>query len=281
MRLTAATRLLGVVGQPARHSLSPVLHNGWFAEHGIDAAYMAFEVADADFERAVSGLVAAGAVGLNVTLPFKERAAALARDVSGAAQRAGAANTLSFGAGGIRADNTDGAGFLLDLGVRAPGWRDLEGPVVVLGSGGAARGILAALIEDGRQNITILARSLDKAAVVAQAVGLPPGAVVAWQDAPRALDGAVLVVNATSLGLKDTAPFPIDLLPMHPNGVVYDTVYGPRTTAFQKAGLDARRTALDGLGMLAGQGALAFQIWFGVLPDVAGGLARLRSEVAR
>jgi shikimate dehydrogenase len=279
MKITAATRLYGVIGSPARHSLSPVMHTGWLADHGIDAVYVAFECTPDGFETLVRGLEAGGAGGVNVTLPFKERAVALASTATAAAQAAEAANTLVFGPAGIVADNTDGAGLLLDLDSRAPGWRDVSGPVVVFGAGGAARGIAAALVAAGR-TVRLVVRTLARGQQLAQAVGLSTDAVLPWDSCPQALDGAALAVNATSRGLKGRDPFGPDFAPMAPGAVVYDTVYAPRTTQFLTAARSQGRLGLDGLGMLVGQGALAFELWFGVRPDSAAGLARLAAELA-
>lgn len=281
MRTTAATRLLGVIGHPARHSLSPVLQGGWLEDHGIDAVYLAFDVPPTRFGPALAGLREAGVIGLNVTLPHKEAAFAACGAATRAARRAGAVNTLVLTADGpITGDNTDGAGLLLDLDSRAPGWRDLDGPAVVFGSGGAARGIAAALSDAGR-TVRLVVRTRSAGLALAAAVGLDPADVCDWNDMADGLNGAAVAINATSRGLKGTDPFTPDFGPLRAGAVVYDTVYAPRETAFLAASRAQGRTALDGLGMLAGQGALAFRHWFGVLPDVATGLARLDAELAR
>lgn len=276
--VTGTTRVHAVLGQPVGHSLSPVLHNGWFADAGIDGVYVALPVTDAGFETAVAGLAAAGVAGVNVTLPFKARALALAATATGRARTAGAANVLTFAPGaGPAADNTDGAGFLLDLETRAPGWNQSGGPLVLFGSGGAARGLAQALVEAAAGSVRLVARSPGPARELAADLGLPEEAVFAWDAAADALDGAALVVNATSRGLKDADPFEPDLGPARLDAVIYDTVYAPRHTAFLAAARRQGRTGLDGLGMLAGQAALAFEIWTGVRPDMRAGLLRIEA----
>lgn len=280
MKLTAATRLYGLFGAPVRHSLSPVLQNGWIQDHGLDAVYLAFDVADDGFETALGGLLAAGLAGANVTLPFKERALAAATSASAEARAAGAANTLVPGPDGLHADNTDGVGFLLDLDQRAAGWRSVADVAVVFGSGGAARGIASALSRQPGLAVRVVARNAATAGQLARDLGLPPEAVFGWHQAAAALAGAGLAVNATSIGLKGDGALTPDFSVMHPAGLVYDTVYTPCRTAFLAAAEAAGRAGLSGLGMLAGQGAVAFERWFGIRPDFATGLARLEAELA-
>ena len=280
MKLTAATRLYGVFGAPARHSLSPVLQNGWIEDHGLDAIYLAFDVAPDQFESALAGLLQAGLAGANVTLPFKERALAAAASATDEARAAGAANTLIPGAGGLLADNTDGLGFLLDLDQRAPGWRDAAPVAVVFGSGGAARGIASALVRHAGFTVRLVARNAGTASQLASDLALGPDCVFPWDASAEALAGASLAINATSIGLKGEGALTPDFTPMAPGGLVYDTVYIPRQTAFLGAAGAAGRATHSGLGMLAGQGAIAFECWFGIRPDFATGLARLEAELA-
>jgi shikimate dehydrogenase len=278
MTVSADTRLLAVIGQPVRHSLSPLMHNAWLEDHAIDAVYLALEASLQTFKPLVSSLAAAGAVGVNVTVPFKELALQLADHATPAAARAGAANTLVFGSDGIEADNTDGAGLLADLDARAPGWRNSGGHVVVLGGGGAARGIVTALAAHGFDEIRIVTRRHEQAAGLIMDAGA--GAWVDWANLDGALEAAGLVINATPLGLGGASPLTPDFSATLETAVVYDTVYAPRETAFLAAARGANRRALDGLGMLVGQGALAFNRWFGLTPDVALGLSRLEAALA-
>jgi shikimate dehydrogenase len=270
MRITAKTKLVGVIGNPVRHSLSPILHNHWCQQAGIDAVYIAFEPPVGTFDDVIEGLKSAGAVGLNVTVPFKERAFKVSDTASKLATRCGAANTLVFSGDRVRCENTDGAGFISDLDRRAPGWRDRPDAVIILGVGGAARGIGAALLDAGRTDVRFVARRLDQARLLC--VDLKGGTANAWETLGRISEGASLLINATPRGLNNQDPLDLDLTPLAPDAVVYDTVYAPRETALLKAAREQGFQALDGLGMLVGQAALAFQHWFGVLPDIDEGM---------
>jgi shikimate dehydrogenase len=274
--VTASTALFGVLGAPVAHSLSPILHNGWFADHDLNAVYVALPVADGAIAAALAGLWAIGAQGLNVTLPFKTQALELSRGATARARDAGAANTLSRGLGGWHADTTDGAGFLLDLDVRAPGWDETPGPWVVLGAGGAGRSLLHSLSwREPARPLILVNRSPERARAAAH--GVEGVTIMDWDGLQGALSGAALVVQCTSRGLKGQDPLTPDFAGVHADGLVYDTVYSPRRTAFLEAAR-GRRT-LDGLGMLVGQGALAFEIWTGARPDMAQGLRRVAAAL--
>lgn len=272
----ASTALYGVAGQPVRHSLSPVLHNGWIADHGLDAVYVAFEIDEPDFETALAGLRAAGAQGLNVTLPFKARALACAAAASVRSVEAGAANTMTASPAGWSADSTDGPGFVADLDLRAPGWRDVPGPMVVIGAGGAGRSLLHALRTARPVAGLHLANRSPERAEQAR-LGLDGVTVFSFDALPAALAGAGLVVNCTSRGLRGIDPLEPDFNGLHADATVYDTVYSPRRTAFLAAA--SRHRTLDGLGMLVGQAAISFERWFGIQPDIEAGLARLEASL--
>ena len=268
-RLTAETRIAGVVGHPVRHSLSPVIHNAWLQAAGIDAVYLAFAPPEAGFEALVQGLRGQVALGLNVTIPFKERAAALADHRTPAAERAGAANLLLFGPDGrITADNTDGVGLLAALG--EAGFVPFS-PVVVLGAGGAARGAVLSLLAAGVPSIRLVNRSLDRA----KAMAALDGRVMAlsWDEAGDALDGAAAVVNATSLGMTGQPPLVLSLDKAPASAVVMDMVYTPLTTELLRAAQARGNPTADGLAMLIGQARPSFEAIFGQPPpniDVRG-----------
>ncbi|MCU0881345.1 MAG: shikimate dehydrogenase [Hyphomonadaceae bacterium] len=276
MRPSASTRLAGVIGQPVRHSLSPVMHNAWCAAHGIDATYLAFDATPETFETVVRGLAAGGAAGVNVTVPFKEKALALADSATAVAGKCGAANTLVFQNGAILADNTDGAGFVADLQARAPDWQSVPGGVMILGAGGAARGIAAALLAEGVAGVMIVARRSEQAAALCQHVG--GGQPVSWASLESHLPAVGVLVNATPRGLRGHDPLMLDLSGLRPDATVYDTVYIPRETALLATARARGLRALDGLGMLVGQGALAFERFFHVHPDLAVGAAAIEQH---
>ena len=245
--LTGAAKVAGVAGHPVRQSLSPLIHNAWIAAAGLD------------------GLRVSGVVGRNVTLPFKDDALRLADAADAAARAAGAANRLLIRPdGSVEARNTDGLGLLHALAEQAPQWRP-EGPVLILGAGGAARGAAAALCAKGVP-VRIVNRTLARAQALADAL---PG-VEAWPqaDIAAALSDVTAVINATSAGLEGLgAPeLPFEAVP--PGAVVMDMVYKPLRTAFLRQAVARGHTAVDGLAMLIGQAAPSFEAFFGAPPPV-------------
>src|SRR5580692_21394 len=178
MKITGAAMVAGVVGSPVTHSLSPLIHGAWIEAARLDAVYAPFAATIEDFGLFVKSLRGGVIRGLNVTVPFKERALELATRVSDAAQRAGAANLLIFEpTGAIVADNTDGVGLLAALAEQAPGFDVGSGPAVILGAGGAARGAVAALVDAGAPEVRIINRTHERAEALAAAVGSPARAV--------------------------------------------------------------------------------------------------------
>ncbi len=260
--------LAGVIGWPVGHSRSPRLHGHWLRRYGVDGYYVPLGIPPENLEAALRALPRLGFRGVNVTIPHKERALELAGTVSERAAAAGAANTLTFGEGGrIEADNTDGYGFIANLRQRAPDWTAAAGPAVVLGAGGAARGIVAALIADGAREIRIANRSPDRARDLARRFGAAVS-TIGLDDAPAALADAATLVNTTSLGMAGQPPLELDLTRAAPRLLVTDIVYTPLiTTLLERAGAQGLRT-VDGLGMLLHQAAPGFERWFGVAPEV-------------
>lgn len=280
MKVTASTPLFALLGNPAKQSLSPILQNGWIEEHGFDGVYVALEPSVENFETALEGLFQAGLQGANVTSPFKERAAINSTELSDRARSSQSVNCLTRLSSGFAGDSTDGGGLIADLDARVPGWREQTGHIVLLGAGGAARALLNAIYDEGYKHIHIVNRNLDRAKAIVAALDSGRMTVTAWDDMEQSLKGAGLVINATSAGLKGANPFAPDFSTTNADALIYDTVYAPRQTAFLSAAKSQKRQTLDGLGMLAGQGALAFENWFGVKPDFAGGLARLEAALA-
>lgn len=281
MRITGSTELYAVLGNPVRHSMSPILQNSWIQAHGFNALYVALPVEPENFETALHGLAASDVCGLNITTPFKERAAAAALQQSDRVRLVGAANclTLDRAGRGYDANNTDGDGLVADLDSRAAQWRSLEGHIVVLGAGGAARSILAALSAHSDKGICVINRDQARAQKIADQLNPQQIRVGTWQDLSQHLANASLVINATSQGLNNHSPFSPDFSPTHPDAIIYDTIYSPRMTAYLESAKSYKRRYLDGLGMLAGQGALAFQHWFGVLPNLQDGLNTLEKAL--
>ena len=261
--LSGHARLAGILGWPVAHSRSPRLHGLWLRRHGVDGAYLPLPVAPDRFAAAVRALVDLGFRGANVTIPHKEAAFALCDRVDPSAQRAGAVNTLVFRDGAIEGSNTDGWGFLANVAESAPGWRAEAGPAVILGAGGSARAIAAALLDAGCPQLTLVNRTPARAEALARALDGP----IAVATTPP-LAGAALLVNTTSLGMAGQPPLDLDLTALPPGAVVADIVYVPRETSLLAAARARGLTAVDGLGMLLHQARPGFAAWFGVTPEV-------------
>ncbi|MGO9818641.1 MAG: shikimate dehydrogenase [Acidocella sp.] len=268
--LTGSARLAGVIGWPVAHSRSPRIHSTWLNRHGIDGAYVPLPVAPENFTNVVRALAQAGFAGANVTIPHKEAAFAVCDKVDETAHRAGAVNTLVFTPQGIEGRNTDGYGFVANL--RAHGVNPAAGPVLILGAGGAARAIAAALQDEGAA-VTICNRSPERAETLAAA--LPPARVLPWEQRAAALGDYALLVNTTSLGMVHNPPLKMPLEKAAPGLAVADIVYAPLQTALL-AEAEARGVkAVEGLGMLLHQAVPGFAAWFGVMPQVDEELYRI------
>ncbi|SOD98956.1 shikimate dehydrogenase [Caenispirillum bisanense] len=268
MMLSGKARVAGVMGWPVSHSRSPRLHGFWLREHGIDGAYVPLPVRPEDFAAAVRALPKLGFAGANVTVPHKEAALAACDEVSPLARRIGAVNTLVCRPdGSLWGDNTDGFGFLENLRAGCPGWRPEAGPAVVLGAGGAARAVVAALLDAGCPQVRLTNRTRDRAAELAADLG---GAieVVAWEERRAALAGAGLLVNTTTLGMTGAPPLDLALDPLPAAALVTDIVYAPLVTDLLARAQARGNAVVDGLGMLLHQGRPGFEAWFGVRPEV-------------
>ena len=276
MTLTGAGKIAGVVGWPILHSVSPPQHGYWLQEENVNGALVPLAVARENFARVIRALQLSGFRGVNVTLPHKEAAFALADQSDEAAKAAGAANLLIFHAEGrVEARNTDTVGLRESIREKLG---DLKGrTVVLLGAGGAARGAVLALSELGAARVHILNRHPDKAATLAKT--LKP--IVASQlegadlkDWPKVAGEADLLVNTTSAGMKGHPGLALDLAGLKPSAAVLDIVYNPLETALLKDAKARAHVAIDGLGMLMHQGVPSFEAFFGVRPKVTDGLRK-------
>ena len=266
------TVLAGVIGDPIAHSRSPRLHGHWLARHGIDGQYVPLRVARVDLADALDLLPRLGFAGVNVTQPLKEAAFAMATEATGRARLVGAANTLTFRDGGFHADTTDGAGFVANLAQEAPGW-DRAAPAVVIGAGGAAAGIVAALLEAGVPLVAVANRTPARAEALAARLG-GGASPLPWDQLLDAMAGAGLLVNATSLGMAGHPSLDLALRPLPPGAVVADIVYAPLVTPLLAAAAARGLVAVDGAGMLLHQAVPGFAAWFGVTPAVDDALRR-------
>lgn len=261
------TVLAGVMGWPVEHSRSPLLHNHWCRIYGVNGAYVPLPTAPEGFEAALRGLAAAGFRGVNVTIPHKEAAMRACDRLTERARRAGAVNTVSFAEGEIVGDCTDGIGFIENLLAHGVTPR---GRALVLGAGGAARAVAAALLDEGCE-VLIANRTLTRARALADALGA--GKAVGWPDWPELLDGCSLLVNATPLGMGGNneaargATWRATLAEAPDGLTVADIVYTPRDTPLLVAARLRGLRTVDGLGMLIHQARPGFRLWFGVDPQ--------------
>ncbi|MCB2125147.1 MAG: shikimate dehydrogenase [Rhodobacteraceae bacterium] len=260
--------LAGVIGSPIAHSKSPRLHAHWLRTYGIRGYYIPMDVAQTDLREVVAALPKAGFVGVNVTIPHKESVLGLADVVTDRAALIGAANTLIFRSDGrIHADNTDGFGFIANLRQNAPQWDPAAGPAAVIGAGGAARAVIASLIEVGVPEIRVANRTRMRAETLRQEFGAKVS-VHDWVQAGNMLEGATTVVNTSSLGMVGKPDFRVPLDALSPSAVVTDLVYNPLRTHLLEEAASIGCITVDGLGMLLHQAAPAFERWFGVRPEV-------------
>jgi shikimate dehydrogenase len=267
--ITGKTALVGVMGWPVEHSLSPAMHNAAFAALGLDWAYVPLPVQPENVVRALQGLAALNFVGSNVTVPHKQAVMRHMDELSEAAQITGAVNTIHIQNGKFVGANTDPAGFLNSL--REGGCHPKGVRVAVLGAGGAARAVVYALAKAEADSVTVFNRTAERAAfLVDDLADIFPGSRLSFQaltsDTLAALGNNIdLVINTTSVGMyphPDACPWPVDV-PVPGNAWFYDLVYNPLETVFLARARAAGAPAIDGLGMLVHQGALSFSRWTG------------------
>ncbi len=266
------TMRAGVIGWPVAHSLSPRIHRFWLAEYGIAADYQAVSVPPDWLQNAVDGFCSGGWCGFNVTVPHKETIMPLLDRLDETARAIGAVNTVvAIGEGMFEGRNSDAEGFLASL--RADRAIRTKRPAVILGAGGAARAVLAALSGAGVREIRIANRNRARAETLATAF---PAIVCDWDDRAAMLQDAGLLVNATSLGMEGQPALLIDLDRLPRSALVTDIVYRPLETDMLVRARARGNIVIDGLGMLLHQAASGFAAWFGVTPTVT---PQLRAHV--
>lgn len=267
--------LAAVIGHPIVHSKSPRLHGHWLKEYGIAGHYIPMDVSPENLESVLRMMPKMGFVGANVTIPHKERALEIADQVTDRATLIGAANTLIFlDDGKILADNTDGYGFIQNVRHGAPDWDPTAGPAVVLGAGGAARAVLASLLDVGVPEILLSNRTRARAEQLRDDFGARVK-VVEWVQAGNVMEDGATVVNTTSLGMTGKPELRVPLDGLNKNAVVTDIVYTPLMTKFLDTAQAKGCTVVDGLGMLLHQAVPGFERWFGPRPDVTDELRKV------
>lgn len=262
-----------VIGWPAGHSRSPLIHNYWIRQHGLTAEYRREAVPPEEFSAFVASFGERGYVGANVTLPHKEAALKLSQP-DDRAEAVGAANTLWLEGRVLRSTNTDVEGFLENLDAAAAGWDSSLSSAIVLGAGGAARAVVFALLQRGAERVYLANRTFEKAQAFRARFGdrVQP---LRWDQVNGVLAGTQLLVNATSLGMNGQPELDINVSDLPPGAVVTDIVYAPLQTSLLAAAKKRGLRTADGLGMLLHQAVRGFSLWFGVRPEVTAELRAL------
>jgi shikimate dehydrogenase len=263
--LVTRPRAACLIGWPAAHSRSPLIHHYWLRSLGIEGGYNIEAVPPEGFAEFVLHLSGHGFVGANVTLPHKERVLVLTKP-DARAQAVGAANTLWYEAGELRSTNTDIEGFIGNLDAAAAGWDNTE-DALVLGAGGSSRAVVFGLLDRGIKRVHLANRTPDRARALADRFGeaVRP---LAWEAITDVLPRAGLLVNTTSLGMRGQPALALDIGLLPPHAIVADLVYVPLETALLKAARARGLKTADGLGMLLHQAVRGFELWFGRRPMV-------------
>ncbi|MEI9922358.1 MAG: shikimate dehydrogenase [Bradyrhizobium sp.] len=272
MTATTKPRAACLIGWPAAHSRSPLIHHYWLRTLEIEGGYNIEAVPPEGFAEFVLHLSAHGFVGANVTLPHKERALALSTP-DARARAVGAANTLWYEGDELRSTNTDIEGFINNLDACAPGW-DATEDALVLGAGGSSRAVVFGLVERGVKRVHLANRTIDRARALADQFGAHVHPV-AWDAVDDLLPRAGLLVNTTSLGMHGQPALQIEIARLPSQAIVADLVYVPLETPLLAAARERGLKTADGLGMLLHQAVRGFELWFGQRPEVTPALRAL------
>lgn len=267
--------LAGVMGWPVMHSRSPMIHNHWFARHGLAGTYVPLAIAPTALEPALRALHPLGFSGVNVTIPHKQAAMKIVDEVHDSALAIGAISCVTVRSdGSLLGSNNDAFGFIRNLRQQQPGWRADAGPAVVIGAGGGSRAVCHGLLQEGVREVRLVNRTPGRAEAVAQALGAGVRAY-AWTERDGLLEGAALVVNTTSQGMVGQGALNLGLDRMPTSAIAADIVYVPLETPFLAAARLRGNPTVSGLGMLLHQGPLAWKLWFAIEPEVTDELQQL------
>jgi shikimate dehydrogenase len=263
-----------VIGWPVEHSRSPLIHGYWLKEYGLDGSYKKEAVRPDEVAEFLRGLKDRGFVGCNVTVPHKEMAFAIAEEAEESARVVQAANTLWLEGDRLFAANTDTYGFMTYLSHSVPDWRAHNGPVCVLGAGGAARAIVYGFLDAGVDEVRVFNRTRSRAETIAEQFG-PRVKAFDWTNRSDGARDACVLVNTTAAGMKGAGALGMDFTGFNQDCVVADIVYVPLETEFLAQARAQGLRTVDGLGMLLHQAVPGFEKWFGVRPHVTDRLRAL------
>jgi shikimate dehydrogenase len=270
--------LAGVMGWPVMHSRSPLMHNYWFRQHKLAGTYVPLAIQPEGLAAALRALNPLGFAGVNLTIPHKRQALAVVDEVDAVAKRIGAISCVVVRPdGSLTGTNNDWFGFIHNLKQEQPGWRADAGPVVVLGAGGGSRAVCYGLMQEGAQEIRLVNRTFARAKGLADEFGGPLKALP-WDERHDALEGAALVVNATSQGMVGQPALDLRLDRLSKTALAADIIYIPLETPFLAAAQQRGNRTANGLGMLLHQGRPAWKMWFGIEPVVTAELRLLMEQ---
>jgi shikimate dehydrogenase len=270
--------LAAVMGWPIMHSRSPTLHNYWFKQHDLTGTYVPLAIRPEDLAAALRALHPLGFSGCNLTIPHKQQAMAIVDEVDTVGKRIGAISCVVVRPdGSLAGTNNDWFGFVHNLKQAQPGWRADAGPAVVLGAGGGSRAVCYGLMQEGAREIRLVNRTFARAKAIADEFGGPIKALP-WEQRHDVLEGAAMVVNATSQGMTGQPALDIRLNKLAKTALAADIIYTPLETPFLAAARQRGNRTVNGLGMLLHQGRPAWRAWFGIDVEVT---PELRSLVER
>ena len=266
--------MVAVMGWPVMHSLSPLMHNTWMEQEGLKGTYVPLAIEPGTLEPALRALHPLGFAGCNLTIPHKLDAMTIVDEVDEVARKIGAMSCVVVRENGtLFGTNNDWLGFAGNLKQFFPDFRADTGPVTVIGAGGGGRAVCYAMLDQGAREIRLVNRTPEEPALIAAEFG-GPITPVAWTERHAALDGAVMVINATSQGMKGEPALDIQLDTLPVSALAVDIIYTPPETPFLAAARMRGNPTLNGLGMLLHQGPAAWKRWFGIEPAITDALRR-------
>ena len=270
--------LAGVMGWPVMHSRSPLLHNYWFRRHDLAGTYVPLAIRPEGLAAALRALHPLGFAGCSLTIPHKQRAMTIVDEVDTVARSIGAVSCVTVRPdGSLAGANNDCYGFIHNLRQEQPGWRADAGPVVVIGAGGGSRAVCYGLAQEGAREIRLVNRTFARARAIAGEFGGPIQALP-WESRHEVLEGAAMVVNATSCGMVGQPALDIKLDQLPATALAADIIYIPLETPFLAAARGRGNRTVNGLGMLLHQGRPAWKAWFGIEPEVTPELRALMEK---
>jgi shikimate dehydrogenase len=261
-------KIIGLIGHPVQHSLSPLMHNEEFKQFHLPYRYSAFDVGENHLSQAVEGIRALGIAGCNVTIPYKEQVLPLLDEIDEEAASIGAVNTIINENGKLVGYNTDGRGFLSSL-IRTAGHDCINKSILLIGAGGSAKAILMTLLNHGAKDITIANRNINRASDLKSFTSVETIEVMSIEDAEQSIQRHDIIINTTPAGMDpyiDDIPLSLDL--MNSGTVLVDIIYTPIKTKWLQIGEQKGAIIENGVHMFVMQGALAFEYWTSILPDI-------------